>query len=63
MAKVDPFARHEALHMTHVLSDSIQRHLCEHPFVAGRPDLKAFADAAAEALENLYQAIGSIDDD
>jgi hypothetical protein len=50
---------HEALHMAHVLAEMVDERLCEHPAVRMDPEWKALADRAAEALHDLYQAIGA----
>jgi hypothetical protein len=49
----------EALHMASVLAEMVDRHLAEHPAVTANPDWKALADRACDALNDLYQAIGS----
>jgi hypothetical protein len=53
------FGCHEALHMAHVIQDMTEDHLVQHPAIAGNPEWKGLADAAAEALLDLYQAIGA----
>ena len=53
------FGCHEALHMAHVLAEMVDERLCEHPAVLLVPEWKALADRAAEALHDLYQAIGT----
>ncbi len=53
------FGCHEALHMACVLAEMVDTHLCEHPAVQRVPEWKALADRAAEALHDLYQAIGT----
>lgn len=52
------FGCHEALHMAHVLAETVDERLCEHPAVQLVTEWKALADRAAEALHDLYQAIG-----
>lgn len=49
---------HEALHTAYVVSDVFERHVVEHPFVAGDPSLKAMAEQIAEQLGDLYQELG-----
>lgn len=54
----NPFMRHEALHTTYILLDSVSRHLAEHPYIVAN---QTFADRTAQisdALAALYQAIG-----
>lgn len=52
------FGCHEALHMTSFLMQAIDTDLMEHPAIAARPDWKATAEVAFNALYDLYQAIG-----
>jgi hypothetical protein len=49
---------HEALHMAYVLAELVDRQLCTHPAVALRPEWRALAEKACDALNDLYQAIG-----
>lgn len=53
------FGCHEALHVANVLAELIESRLREHPAIKGYADWTAKAAAAAEALQELYQAIGS----
>ncbi|WP_165943292.1 hypothetical protein [Roseicella aquatilis] len=45
--------------MANVLAEMVDAQLCEHPAVQMVPEWKALADRAAEALHDLYQAIGA----
>lgn len=54
------FGCHEALHMASFLANAVEQELCEHPAIELVPEWKDLADAAAKALANLYQAIGSL---
>jgi hypothetical protein len=56
----DPFGIHEALHTAHVLMDSYGSHVAEHPAVEERPEIAALAEAAMEAMMNVYQALGAL---
>ncbi|WP_140886666.1 hypothetical protein [Muricoccus nepalensis] len=53
------FGCHEAFHMAFVCAELVGERLCEHPAVLARPEWKALADRAAEALHDLYVAIGT----
>lgn len=52
------FGCHEVLQMASVFSDSVDRHLCEHPAILADPNWYRLAHEAQLALWNLYQAIG-----
>lgn len=52
------FGCHEALHMTSVLVNTVSEHLVEHPAIMLNPSWHALAEKAADALAELYQAIG-----
>jgi hypothetical protein len=56
----DPFAVHEVLHTAHVLSDTFERHIVDHPVVKHRPELKDKADKALEAMLEVYQEVGGL---
>lgn len=58
----DPFSQHEALDRAHLLADAFQRHLADHAFIRAHPDLAARCDLIADALGELYQAIGAVED-
>ena len=53
------FGCHEALQMTSVFMDSVDRHLAEHPSILAVPEWYQLAEDAHTALFNLYQAIGT----
>ena len=53
--------QHEALHMAYVFGALVDRELVDHHFCTGNPDLLAKAEAARDALGDLYQAIGAAD--
>jgi len=55
----DAFSRHEALHMSLFLAQTVERELLDHPAVASDPALRALAEAACDALQTLYQKIGA----
>lgn len=55
---MDDYARHEALHMADFLGGCVHDQLVEHDVIKSRPEYKALADKAAEALYQLYQEIG-----
>lgn len=59
MPELDEHGRHEVLHMASFLSRAVASELCEHAQVQGNPEWKALADAAAESLWALYQAVGT----
>ena len=54
----DPFLHHEALDRAQMLADMFARHLADHPFIVARPDLADRCSTIADALGELYQAIG-----
>ena len=60
--RFDPgtFGCHEALHMAHVLAELVETRLCEHPAIQANPGWQNKAAAAAQALQQLYQAIGEV---
>mgnify|MGYP000400666719 CR=1 FL=1 len=59
MAETDKFARHEALHMSLFLSESVNEQLSSHPVVKANPQWAALAETAERALYDLYQSIGA----
>jgi hypothetical protein len=59
MAEMDDYGRHEVLHMASFLSRAVAAELGEHAQVQAKPEWKALADQAAEALWALYQAVGA----
>ncbi|MBW3243500.1 hypothetical protein KUV57_12575 [Epibacterium sp. DP7N7-1] len=56
--KLDKFHEHEALHAAHLVLDTWNNHVAEHPYVSADPDLKRLADAASESMMALYQEVG-----
>ena len=56
--KLDMFHEHEALHAAHLVLDTWNDHVAEHPYVSADPELKKLADAASEGMMALYQEIG-----
>jgi hypothetical protein len=56
---LDDYSRQEALHMTAFLMKAVIYELSEHPAVEANPQWLALAERAAEALHDLYQAIGA----
>ena len=62
MTAPDPFSRHEALHIASVMLDMFGRYLAEHPFILASPELTSRADSIADALGELYQALGALSD-
>lgn len=51
------FVRHEALHMTSFLANSIDNELCTHQAIVGRKDLENLATNAMSSLHDLYNAL------
>src|SRR5690606_21938904 len=51
---------HEALDRVAVACAHIEEHIGEHPVLRRHPELAAIFDRAAEALAELYQAIGRL---
>jgi hypothetical protein len=49
---------HEALHMTMAFVGMVDDQICMHPAIMQRPEWRVKADAACQALWELYQAIG-----
>ena len=59
---VDPYNdgyTHEALHATHIVMETLDRHVIEARATAAFPDVKEAAERAHQALFDLYQLIGS----
>lgn len=50
---------HEALHVTDMMVDILDRHLRQHPAILSRPAWAARVDRAMEELATLYQEIGA----
>lgn len=60
---IDPnnaFTIHEALHTTSLVVDLWDREIVEHPALSNKPEIKALAERACEAMAEVYQAIGGI---
>lgn len=57
----DPFAIHEVLHGLFMIQTLHNEFVREHGVVLTRPDLAAMAEAIAESLCDLYQAIGQLE--
>lgn len=51
----------EAQDRAHVLAESFDTHVAAHPFIRAHADLAQKCEAIAEALGELYQAIGQAD--
>ena len=49
---------HEALHMASYFAGAVDEELCEHPAIKRNPKWLALATKAADALGDLYNAIG-----
>jgi len=54
---------HEALHATHIIMETLDRHVIEARCTAAFADVKEAAEHAHKALFDLYQIIGSKFDD
>lgn len=50
---------HELLDRTALVADLIERQLVDHPACVSNPDWYAAARRAADALSELYQAVGA----
>ena len=55
----DEFHEHEALHTAHVILDTWDNHVRNHPYVDADPELVELADKASDAMMALYRAIGA----
>ena len=51
---------HEVLDRVHVALCQLEEHVGRHPVLRRHPELAAICDRAAEALADLYQAVGRI---
>ncbi len=58
MSETDNYARHEILHMSLFLAESVHEQLASRPLVQQNPEWKHLAERAHEALFELYQAVG-----
>ena len=59
---LDKFHEHEALHAAHLVQDTWNDHVAEHPYVAADPELSKLAQDASKSMMALYQAIGQRQD-
>jgi hypothetical protein len=59
---MDEFGRHEVRHMSYFLARTVEEQLLEHEQVKSRPQWRALAKKACEALNKLYQATAQPDD-
>ena len=59
MTEAGSFARHEVLHVVHVISGLFDEHVIRHPYVGSNPEIRAKASAIGIALGDLYQLLGS----
>jgi hypothetical protein len=56
--QMDNYGRHEVMHMASFLMCAVDTELCEHEQIKNNPEWFKLADAALQALFDLYQAIG-----
>ncbi len=54
------FGCHEAMHMASALTSAVSRELLEHGAVLAKPEWFALANRAADALNDLHQAIAAV---
>lgn len=59
--KIDSYHIHEALHMSFVFGDMIERHLLDHPAVKEYKDVKKHVKEATEHLAKAYMKIGALE--
>jgi hypothetical protein len=57
--EIDPFTRHEALHMSLFLAESVEGQLVANDWVESDPKALKMAEKISELLHDLYQYIGS----
>jgi hypothetical protein len=57
---MDEFGRHEVLHMSIFLCESVGTELLKHEQIKTNPAWQALAETAHQALFDLYQAIGAV---
>jgi hypothetical protein len=57
---MDDYGRHEVLHMSLFLCNSVGNELLEHEQIKNNPAWQALAQTAHQALFDLYQAIGAV---
>ncbi len=53
------FGCHEALHVTNMMVEVLERHLAEHPAIQANSAWKARVERAQDELAALYQEIGA----
>lgn len=58
--ELDDFHYHEALDRLHVIMDTIDNHLIQHPVLKAETKVKDLVDEANTKLWEAYQLIGSI---
>ncbi len=63
MRKADKFHQHEALHMALFLGESVSKQLLNNAFIQENPECEKLARTATEALLDLYQMVGSVEDE
>jgi hypothetical protein len=51
----------ELLDRVHIASSYLQMAIGDHPVLVAHPELAAKYEAAVERLEEIYQAVGSLD--
>lgn len=62
MIKLDKYHKHEALDRTHMLQESVNLFLLEHPYMQQNPRVRLCIERASEQLSAAYQLIGTSDD-
>lgn len=59
--KIDSYHIHEAMHLSFVFGDMVERHLLDHPFVQEHKDIKKHVKKATEHLAKAYMKIGTLE--
>ena len=57
-----PTLKDEALDRAHMVSFIVDEHLTAHPFIVSHPDLVDICARIGRDLDDLYRAIGEIND-
>ena len=57
----DKFLQHEALHTAYVLIRTWEEFVLDSAYADARPEVQAKCEAALEAMDEAYQAIGQED--
>ncbi len=57
---MDEFSHHEALDRSSLIAEVFEQQLANHAFIKAHPDLAKRCDRIADALGELYQAIGRV---